>query len=121
MIVLFLLDLAAANARIGAVCAVVRAGSSEALSLLSLAAPVRPPPDRAPDLQALQHGLSSLSRRLDAFAASAEPARFAGIEVSYGVARALVVSLLTVLFALWGLLNGIGIRVVLDSYCPAGL
>ncbi|KAI9007827.1 hypothetical protein DFJ74DRAFT_740099 [Hyaloraphidium curvatum] len=110
----FLFDLAAANARIDAVRGVVRAGSAEALALLSLSSP---PGGAVPD-PGLSARLSALSRRLDAFAASVEPARFAGIQVTYGSARALVVSLCTVLFALWGLLNGLGVRVVLETYCP---
>ena len=47
-----------------------------------------------------------------------DKAKVFGFDATYGSIRALFVALLTVAFAFWGVLRGVGVQVVLDSVCP---
>ncbi|KAI9030584.1 hypothetical protein DFJ74DRAFT_702877 [Hyaloraphidium curvatum] len=116
--VTYLLEVAAANARSGAVLSAVRAGRAAALKIISASAErdaSSPSPD--PRHRALREALAAHADRLGAFAGNVSLTRFFGLEVTYGTARGLPVTALTVLFALWGVLRGMGVYVVFESYC----
>ncbi|KAI9009068.1 hypothetical protein DFJ74DRAFT_738306 [Hyaloraphidium curvatum] len=106
---------AASNARIGAAADVLREGADAARAIAAESADAAA---RAglPD-PALAAALRDHAARLEACTARWAPARFLGFEVTYGALRALVATLLTVGFALWGMLRGLGVTVVLESYC----
>ncbi|KAI9011651.1 hypothetical protein DFJ74DRAFT_734860 [Hyaloraphidium curvatum] len=113
-----LMTYAAANARIGAVSAVLRDGAdaARALAIRAADADVRRGGNGDP---ALRSALEGHAARLEARAGRWAPARFVGVEVTYGTVRALVATLVTVAFAIWGMLRGLGVTVVLESYCYA--
>ncbi|KAI9024507.1 hypothetical protein DFJ74DRAFT_755886 [Hyaloraphidium curvatum] len=129
----FLLDAAAGNARIGGVEAAIRAARQEMLALLAEAAGEDPPAEPTADgtghspadtsdraRERARAALAAHASRLGAFLGTAEPARFFGFAVGYGTARTLLVTLLTLVFAAWGVLRALGVRAVLESYCPLG-
>ncbi|KAI9022417.1 hypothetical protein DFJ74DRAFT_768146 [Hyaloraphidium curvatum] len=106
---------AASNARIGAAAAVLCQAASAARGIaakLAGSAARSSLPDPAAAAELRDH-----AAQLEACAAAWAPARFLGFEVTYGTLRALVATLLTVGFALWGILRGLGVAVVLESYC----
>ncbi|KAI9026702.1 hypothetical protein DFJ74DRAFT_517453 [Hyaloraphidium curvatum] len=102
---------ASANLRTAAAAALCRWAAQE-LAVLATVVPAH---------RAGQHRrLSDHAKLLDMFAAADDSARakYLGFAVDFGVVRTMLVTLLTVLVALWSVLRGSGVFVTMDSVCP---
>ncbi|KAI9008487.1 hypothetical protein DFJ74DRAFT_711596 [Hyaloraphidium curvatum] len=112
--VLLLVDLvnhAAANAQIGGCVALLGLARAEARELLASSAS-RPGPAR--------EALAQHAELMAALAGSAgSGARLFGAVVSYGVVRAAAATVFTVAIGLWGVLRGTGVRVEIAVACAA--
>ncbi|KAI9011598.1 hypothetical protein DFJ74DRAFT_304783 [Hyaloraphidium curvatum] len=103
-----------ANAEVAAIGDLYSSALTELRNLLVAATP--PPPKGSPWAPHLAAHAAALERYA---AEAAAPGRtFLGFVVRFGSLRALLVSLLTVAFAAWGLARGFGVGAVLDTVCP---
>ncbi|KAI9023193.1 hypothetical protein DFJ74DRAFT_668086 [Hyaloraphidium curvatum] len=115
-ILMDLVHVAAANAQVGSVMELYREASREIremrrASLFS---------DPTPAGVALRERMDSDGEILRSYLDDEDryPARFLGVVVSYGVIRTIVVTLVTVLVALWSILRGLGVFFTMESVCP---
>ncbi|KAI9008490.1 hypothetical protein DFJ74DRAFT_759146 [Hyaloraphidium curvatum] len=111
LLVMDLVNHAAANAQIGGCVSLLGLARAEARELLAASAS-RPGPAR--------EALAQHAELMAALAGSAgSGARFFGAVVSYGVVRAAAATVLTVAIGLWGVLRGTGVRVEIAVACAA--
>ncbi|KAI9019125.1 hypothetical protein DFJ74DRAFT_728810 [Hyaloraphidium curvatum] len=105
------------NARIARATALYRDAAAEVRSIALRATAARPGPDGS----AFQAAAGWHYRALAEFRAADEEAaaRLAGVRIDYGVIRTVLASVVTLAAALWGVLRGVGIVVVLETFCPA--
>ncbi|KAI9009257.1 hypothetical protein DFJ74DRAFT_357096 [Hyaloraphidium curvatum] len=75
---------------------------------------------RTPGRMAAEASLSRHADALDAFARAGDAARarVGGVAVTPGGLRTLLVTIATVLFAVWGVARGLGVRATLETVCP---
>ncbi|KAI9002472.1 hypothetical protein DFJ74DRAFT_760305 [Hyaloraphidium curvatum] len=115
----YITSLAAANARIASVRGLLLQARIRAEALLVAAAESDALHSPSPQRMAIRAALACHADRIRTFSTAGDPAKFLGFEASFGTARAFLVTSLTVGFTVYGLLRGLGVRVVLESYCGA--
>ncbi|KAI9011681.1 hypothetical protein DFJ74DRAFT_306027 [Hyaloraphidium curvatum] len=115
-IVLTLFGLPSINGQMDAVSELYRSAHLSLSSLLSEAAGLPPSPQR----DAVQERVRARAVLLQGLAGSAEHhrIRFWGLPVTYGLAKTVAVTLLTLIVGGWGIMRGFGTFVTLQTYCP---
>ncbi|KAI9024539.1 hypothetical protein DFJ74DRAFT_665478 [Hyaloraphidium curvatum] len=105
-----LLGIARFNAGVGAVLDLFRLARAEIRRLRAFA-------PSGPAVDALAAHDLVLSGFLEG---DRDRAAFLGVRVDYGVVRVVVLSMLTVVGVVWGVLRGVGVAVTLESVCSGG-
>ncbi|KAI9003009.1 hypothetical protein DFJ74DRAFT_442925 [Hyaloraphidium curvatum] len=115
-VVLGLFEIPSINGQMDAITELYRGAHLSLVSLLSESAGLPATPER----EAARDRLRARAALLHALTGSAEHHRikFAGLPVTYGLAKTIAVTLLTLVVGCWSILRGFGVYVTLQTYCP---
>ncbi|KAI9003011.1 hypothetical protein DFJ74DRAFT_713921 [Hyaloraphidium curvatum] len=115
-VMLALFEIPSINGQMDAITELYRGAHLSLVSLLSESARLLATPHR----EGVRDCLRARAALLHALSGSVEHhrIRFAGLPVTYGLAKTIAVTMLTLMVGCWSILRGFGIFVTLQTYCP---